>query len=42
MLALVPRSTRELTERPATPEELRAEPHLAHVAGRPETWSTAG
>ncbi len=41
MLALAPRSTRELTERPATPEELRAEPHLAHLAGRPETWSPA-
>ncbi|HTY97903.1 MAG TPA: MFS transporter [Solirubrobacteraceae bacterium] len=39
--ALLPRSTRELTERPATPEELRAEPHLAHLAGRPETWSAA-
>ena len=35
LLALLPRSTRELAERPPTPEELRAEPHLAHLAGRP-------
>ncbi|HTQ67910.1 MAG TPA: MFS transporter [Solirubrobacteraceae bacterium] len=42
LLALVPRSTRELTERPATPEELRAEPRLAHLPGHPETWSPAG
>ncbi len=41
LVALLPRSTRQLTERPPTPEELRAEPHLAHLAGRPETWSTA-
>jgi MFS family permease len=42
LLALVPRSTRELTELPATPEELRAETHRAHLAGRAETWSPAG
>jgi len=42
LLALLPGSTRELTERPVTPEEPRAEPRLAHLAGHPETWSPAG
>jgi len=41
VVALLPRSTRKLTERPPTREELRAEQHLAPLAGRPETWSAA-
>jgi MFS family permease len=42
LLALLPRSTRELTEAPLGPEETRAEPRLAHLPGHPETWSPAG
>ncbi len=42
LFALLPRSTRELTEAPLGPEEARAEPRLAHLAGHPETWSPAG
>ncbi len=41
LLALAPRSTRELTEAPPTPAEVRTEPRLAHLAGHPETWSAA-
>ena len=36
LLALLPRSTRELTGAPLGPDEARSEPRLAHLPGHPE------